>query len=158
MLRGLISAAISFVTVSMCVPALATELTNLWLDVPFVPQQKDGCGAASIAMVMQYWERHQSQPLRPAAEPSQILRALYSNQAHGIYASAMVRLLSAKRLSRLRLRRRNDGPRAPTGAGPPPDRRAPARLRPVVALRCGRRPRRNASARARQRPRAAQAP
>lgn len=28
-----------------------------WLDVPFVRQTRDGCGAASIAMVMQYWIR-----------------------------------------------------------------------------------------------------
>lgn len=90
MLRGLVSAAVPFALALGCASAGATGLANLWLDVPFVPQQKDGCGAVSIAMVMQYWERHQSQPLRPAAEPSQILRALYSNEAHGIYASAMV--------------------------------------------------------------------
>ena len=63
----------------------------MWLDVPFVQQQKDGCGAASIAMVMQYWEQHEGKPVQPAAEPALILRALYSNPAHGIYASAMVR-------------------------------------------------------------------
>ncbi len=62
---------------------------NLWLDVPFVAQTKDGCGAASIAMVMQYWERQQSQPAKPEAQPLQILHALYSETAHGIYASAM---------------------------------------------------------------------
>ena len=28
-------------------------------------QQKDGCGAASIAMVMQYWEQQQGQPTQP---------------------------------------------------------------------------------------------
>ena len=27
----------------------------IWLDVPFVKQDPEGCGAASIAMVMQYW-------------------------------------------------------------------------------------------------------
>jgi uncharacterized protein YvpB len=75
----------------MCAAAFAGGVANLWLDVPFVSQQKDGCGAASIAMVMQYWERRQGQPLRPEAAPSQILRALYSGPAHGIYASAMVR-------------------------------------------------------------------
>ncbi len=30
-----------------------------WIDVPFVRQPRDGCGAASIAMVMQYWEAQQ---------------------------------------------------------------------------------------------------
>ena len=70
---------------------LAVGLTNLWIDVPFVPQQKDGCGAASIAMVMQYWERQQGRPTHEYAGSAQILRALHSNAAHGIYASDMVR-------------------------------------------------------------------
>ena len=35
---------------------------GVWLDVPFVKQEKDGCGAASIAMVMQYWQAQQGQP------------------------------------------------------------------------------------------------
>lgn len=64
---------------------------NLWIDVPFVPQQKDGCGAASIAMVMRYWERKQGQPAHEYAGSAQILRALHSNAAHGIYASDIVR-------------------------------------------------------------------
>src|ERR1017187_4320007 len=88
--RRLAIAAVPIVAFSMCA-AFASELANLWLDVPFVPQQKEGCGAASIAMVMQYWEQHQGQPLHPEAQPAPILRALYSGPAHGIYASAMVR-------------------------------------------------------------------
>src|ERR1043165_5812507 len=35
--------------------ALGTPASGVWLDVPFIKQEKDGCGAASIAMVMQYW-------------------------------------------------------------------------------------------------------
>jgi ABC-type bacteriocin/lantibiotic exporter with double-glycine peptidase domain len=69
----------------------AAGLANLWIDVPYVPQQKQGCGAASMAMVMQYWERQQGQPSRATADSAQILRALRSNAAHGIYASDMVR-------------------------------------------------------------------
>ncbi len=37
-----------------------------WIDVPFVRQPRDGCGAASIAMVMQYWEAQQK--AQPGAE------------------------------------------------------------------------------------------
>lgn len=37
----------------------AAVAAPLWIDVPFVRQPKDGCGAASIAMVMQYWETQQ---------------------------------------------------------------------------------------------------
>ncbi len=40
----------------ICGSLLAADLPGVWLDVPFVKQEKDGCGAASIAMVMQYWQ------------------------------------------------------------------------------------------------------
>jgi ABC-type bacteriocin/lantibiotic exporter with double-glycine peptidase domain len=86
------TAAVAIVLLAVCASVFAAGLTNLWLDVPFVAQQnKDGCGAASIAMVMQYWERQQGGTIRPAAQPDQILHALYSESVHGIYASAMAR-------------------------------------------------------------------
>src|SRR5258708_31760926 len=68
---------------------LATEPSAVWLDVPFVEQSKNGCGAASIAMVMQYWQRHQGRSEDPNAEAARIQRTLYSDAAHGIYASGM---------------------------------------------------------------------
>lgn len=64
-----------------------------WIDVPFVAQQGEGCGAASIAMVMQYWERKRDQGFHPESGYTTIDRALYSRTAHGIYASAMERYL-----------------------------------------------------------------
>jgi ABC-type bacteriocin/lantibiotic exporter with double-glycine peptidase domain len=62
---------------------------GVWLDVPFVKQENDGCGAASIAMVMQYWQRQQNVPASQDSDPAEIQRALYSPKAHGIYASDM---------------------------------------------------------------------
>jgi len=61
---------------------------GLWLRVAFVKQQKNGCGAASIAMVMQYWQRRQDLSL-PAAEidAPEIQKNLYSKKGHGIYAA-----------------------------------------------------------------------
>jgi predicted double-glycine peptidase len=86
------TAAAAIGLLAICAAACATGLANMWLDVPFVAQQNsDGCGAASIAMVMQYWERQQGQSVQHAAEPEQILHALYAESAHGIYASAMAR-------------------------------------------------------------------
>jgi ABC-type bacteriocin/lantibiotic exporter with double-glycine peptidase domain len=67
--------------------AAAQQSPGVWLDVPFVKQQTDGCGSASIAMVMQYWLRQQNQPAGPGADAGQIQRILYSQPAHGIYAS-----------------------------------------------------------------------
>lgn len=60
-----------------------------WLDIPFVAQPGEGCGAASIAMVMQYWSNHGSPKNSPAVD--QIFRALHSDSAHGIFAADMVR-------------------------------------------------------------------
>ena len=60
---------------------------GVWLDVPFIRQEKDGCGAASIAMVMQYWSTQQSKPIDSSANAAEIQRALYSRKDHGIHAS-----------------------------------------------------------------------
>ncbi|HEX3323074.1 MAG TPA: C39 family peptidase [Terriglobales bacterium] len=66
----------------------ASGMPGVWLDVPFVKQEKNGCGAASIAMVMQYWQRQQSgAPVIPDA--SEIQKTLYSAEAKGILASEM---------------------------------------------------------------------
>ena len=69
----------------------ASDLPGVWLDVPFVKQEKDGCGAASIAMVIQYWQAQQGQAANQTSDAVQIQRALYSPKAHGIYASDMER-------------------------------------------------------------------
>ncbi len=70
--------------------AAAAAPPAAWLDVPFVRQQKDGCGAASIAMVMQYWQQQGRSP-SANADYAHIQEALLSRAAHGIYASAMTR-------------------------------------------------------------------
>jgi ABC-type bacteriocin/lantibiotic exporter with double-glycine peptidase domain len=65
---------------------------GVWLDVPFVRQEKNACGAASVAMLMQYWQHELRQPENADAE--QIQRALYVPQAHGIYASDLEKYLN----------------------------------------------------------------
>ena len=77
----------------LCNVAAVAEPSGLWLDVPFVKQEKNGCGAASIAMVMQYWALQQGRPQSPNADAIQIQRALYSGHAQGIYASDLERYL-----------------------------------------------------------------
>src|SRR5215468_1487596 len=92
-------AALSF---CLCGVMPAAEDSGVWLDVPFVKQEKDGCGAASVAMVMQYWFKLRNcadgkQAGKGACAPSEsvdaaeIYRALYAPGAHGVYASAMER-------------------------------------------------------------------
>jgi len=77
----------------LCGLLAAAGPPGVWLDVPFVQQQKNGCGAASISMVMQYWQRQRGRTSDESADAKQIQRALYSSQARGIYASAMERYL-----------------------------------------------------------------
>lgn len=95
-------ATLAVMSFCLCGAAPAAEDSGVWLDVPFVKQEKDGCGAASIAMVMQYWFRRQNcadgkQAGKSACAPNEsadaaeIHRALYQADARGVYASAMER-------------------------------------------------------------------
>lgn len=69
----------------------AAGAAGVWLDIPFVKQPNEGCGAASISMVMQYWQQQRGQPASPNADVAQIQQALHSDAAHGILASDMER-------------------------------------------------------------------
>jgi ABC-type bacteriocin/lantibiotic exporter with double-glycine peptidase domain len=84
MLRSLAPLSVGLL---MSVTGLFGQPTGVWLDVPFLRQEKNGCGAASIAMVMQYWQHQQGK--QPSADPDRIQRALYSRPAQGILASGM---------------------------------------------------------------------
>ncbi|MCL5669750.1 MAG: C39 family peptidase [Acidobacteria bacterium] len=64
---------------------------GLWLNVPFVHQKTNGCGAACISMVMQYWQQSEDGRVPAAADAGQIERTLYNPQAKGIYAADMER-------------------------------------------------------------------
>jgi predicted double-glycine peptidase len=65
----------------------------LWIDVPFVHQPPDGCGAAALSMVMRYWSAQPGAGDNPTAradrDVDRIQRALYSPREHGITAAAM---------------------------------------------------------------------
>lgn len=74
----------------LCGSALAKDSGGIWIDVPFVQQEREGCGAAVISMVMQYWQQQAKLPMTAAADPDLILHALHSDAAHGVYASDMV--------------------------------------------------------------------
>jgi ABC-type bacteriocin/lantibiotic exporter with double-glycine peptidase domain len=81
----------------LCAAILTAAQAGLWLDVPFVRQEKDGCGAAVISMVMQYWQRQQPNPQqanpRVVPDAAEIQRVLYSRNARGIYASDLEQFL-----------------------------------------------------------------
>jgi predicted double-glycine peptidase len=64
---------------------------GIWLDVPYVKQTEDGCGSASIAMLLQYWGAHGTPVAPDRADAVIIQKQLYSRKAHGIFASDMER-------------------------------------------------------------------
>lgn len=78
--------------VVLCSFVAAAE-SGIWLDVPFIKQAPEGCGAASIAMIMQYWSSVDGQPSSDRADVPSILRSLHSPTAHGVYSSAMLQYL-----------------------------------------------------------------
>jgi ABC-type bacteriocin/lantibiotic exporter with double-glycine peptidase domain len=80
---------IPVIALCACALAHAAAPADVWLDVPFVKQEKNGCGAAVIAMVMQYWQQHHGQQPDPSSDAAHIQQVLYSRPAHGVYASAM---------------------------------------------------------------------
>ncbi len=78
------------------VAALSSQVTpeqsaGIWLDVPYVKQTEDGCGSASIAMLLQYWGAHGTVIAAERADAANIQKKLYSRKARGIFASDMER-------------------------------------------------------------------
>src|SRR6185437_2316933 len=97
-----------FLPIVLCAALVSTAAAQKlqWIDVPFVSQPAEGCGAASIAMVMQYWTQQNSHPVRSSpfqtghseeqkVDVAQIQRELYSKPAHGIYASDLQQYLES---------------------------------------------------------------
>src|SRR5437773_11249085 len=68
---------------------LPAQPSAVWLDVPFIKREKDACGAASIAMVMQYCARQQGRPADSRDDAADIQHVLYSGEVHGIYVSEL---------------------------------------------------------------------
>jgi predicted double-glycine peptidase len=68
---------------------LLTFQQALWIDVPFIRQDKNGCGAAVIWMVMKYWQPELE------IDVDEIQHQLYSKEAGGIYAKDLTRYLES---------------------------------------------------------------
>jgi len=72
----------------------ATEnKSGVWLDVPYIKQTEEGCGSASLAMLLQYWAAHGANISAERSDPDAIQKKLYNEKAHGIYASDMERYM-----------------------------------------------------------------
>lgn len=72
------------------IPALPAQTAGgEWIDVPFVAQPRNGCGAASLSMVMRYWAAQQHSAATPASDVSSIQRQIFSPRQHGATPDAM---------------------------------------------------------------------
>ena len=84
---------VSFLAVLAQATEIPREKAGIWLDVPFVKQSEDGCGSASLAMLLQYWNAHGRQIAADRADAEVIQKELYSRKARGIVAADMERYL-----------------------------------------------------------------
>ncbi len=75
---------------------LGSASSGIWLDVPYVKQEPNGCGSAAIAMVAQYWARNGARVPPEAADAGRIQKELYRRGQAGIRASDMERYLRAE--------------------------------------------------------------
>lgn len=80
--------------VVVCCLAGATAAQEQWLDVPFVGQPEEGCGAAAISMTLQYWNVHGADVSADAHNVDAIQKQLYSQGDRGIRTSALTRYFS----------------------------------------------------------------
>ena len=67
----------------------ASVLFSLVLGVPYVRQDSEGCGAAALSMIMQYWLGRGATVDRAAADPDRIFRQLFRPELHGIEGKEM---------------------------------------------------------------------
>jgi ABC-type bacteriocin/lantibiotic exporter with double-glycine peptidase domain len=87
--RSLSLAFLAAVVAVSCTVATAQE--SHWLDVPFVAQPANGCGAAVISMTLQYWRAHGTALSPNAFDVAAIQHELYSPSDRGIKATDMAR-------------------------------------------------------------------
>lgn len=97
-MRGVVARNAAIWCMGLVCAAAAATPPGLWLDVPYVKQPRDGCGAACISMVLQYWVRKDSRFHCGLPGVVSIQRKLYSPRAHGIYARDMERYLQREGL------------------------------------------------------------
>lgn len=85
-MRGLAAALLaSILSLGLC-RAAPQASAGVWLDVPFVKQTEDGCGSASISMLLQYWNAHGATVSPTLSDVDAIQKKLYSKKAKGIFA------------------------------------------------------------------------
>jgi predicted double-glycine peptidase len=75
---------------------LLRSSSGIWLDVPFVRQLKNGCGAASISMLVQYWHGQGIRFEKEIIALTDIQTLLYAEESKGIRGSDMEEYLRSE--------------------------------------------------------------
>ena len=75
--------------IALCSSPLGAE-REVWLDVPFIRQPKEGCGAASVSMILQYWKRGGDSGVE------RIHAAIYSPELGGAHTAKLKQYLSER--------------------------------------------------------------
>jgi hypothetical protein len=87
------AAAILAVACALAAGASAAAGRGLWIDVPFVAQTRNACGAANAAMLLRYWSA-QGAKLRGADATLETLHErLYSAEERGALGSELAKFL-----------------------------------------------------------------
>jgi ABC-type bacteriocin/lantibiotic exporter with double-glycine peptidase domain len=73
----------------LCISLAGSAESGIWLDVPFVRQPVDGCGAASISMILEYWREQGYRVDEQVSDVAYIQQLLFSAEDHGIRASVV---------------------------------------------------------------------
>lgn len=94
---GLVIAGITVSTALWAQQPPTDPSQAIWIDVPHYRQPEEGCGAASLAMVIDYWRQQKPEDLRIAYRPEleQIHQRLYNPGRRGVPAADMAPFLES---------------------------------------------------------------
>jgi len=87
------SQVLRLIVLALACASAGTAAGKAPLDVPFFKQEKNGCGAASVAMVANYWGARLAKAPGAILPPKQVYEQLYTPALLGISLADMKRYL-----------------------------------------------------------------
>ncbi len=90
--HGLLAVRAAAIVAATVALAAAGE-RGVWIDVPFVKQTRNGCGAANAAMLLRYWDAQGAKLVGAEASLETLHQQLYSAELRGAIGSELEKLL-----------------------------------------------------------------